>query len=256
MKNAIAYYRVSTDRQGKSGLGLEAQQMTVKNYCIANDYALLLEIQEIKSSRKHRPALQQALDYCKKNQATLIVARVDRLGRDVEEIAGIVKLNIDLVVADNPHANRFTIHIMAAVAEEQRRTISENTKLALQAAKRKGRILGRHGKTLSRKNKNEADAFAKNMQPVVEELRQEGFISYNAIKDELNNRNIPTFRPGGRWHKTSVYNLLIRIKKMALKLNDFMSAVTGSPVSLFVTDFVRWLHATSLSFGMWARYAS
>jgi DNA invertase Pin-like site-specific DNA recombinase len=84
MKNAIAYYRVSTERQGKSGLGLEAQQTAVKNYCAANDYTVVMEIQEVKSSRKHRPALQNALTCCKKMKATLIVARLDRLGRDVE----------------------------------------------------------------------------------------------------------------------------------------------------------------------------
>jgi DNA invertase Pin-like site-specific DNA recombinase len=213
MKNAIAYYRVSTERQGKSGLGLEAQQTAVKNYCAANDYTVVMEIQEVKSSRKHRPALQNALTCCKKMKATLIVARLDRLGRDVEEIAGIVKSNVDLIVTDNPHANRFTIHILAAVAEEQRRTISENTKSALQAAKRRGKILGNYGKKLSQKNKRHADSFAESIYPIIQNIQDVGITSFREIKDELNKRNVRT-RTGGRWHKTSVYNIMKRFDKL------------------------------------------
>jgi DNA invertase Pin-like site-specific DNA recombinase len=216
MKNAIAYYRVSTERQGKSGLGLDAQQTAIKSYCTANDYKLLMEIEEIRSSRKHRPALQDALLHCKKIQATLIVARLDRLGRDVEEIAGIVKSNVDLIVTDNPHANRFTIHILAAVAEEQRRTISENTKSALQAAKQRGKQLGNYAKQLSQQNKLKADTFARNINPLIQKLKNEGITSFGAISDKLNELRVPTFRPGHSWHKTSVYNLMRRIDKLYL----------------------------------------
>lgn len=212
MRLAVAYYRVSTSRQGRSGLGLEAQQAAVHTYCLANGYTLFSEIQEIKSTRKRRPMLQQALALCQKEKATLIIARLDRLGRDVEEIARNIKLPVEIVVTDNPHANRFTIHILAAVAEEQRRTISENTRAALQAAKRRGKQLGTYGKILSQKNIKVANAFAKKLRPVIYSILKEGYSTNREIARELNNRNIPTFRPGSSWHETSVRNLFRRLQ--------------------------------------------
>jgi DNA invertase Pin-like site-specific DNA recombinase len=211
MKLVIAYYRVSTGRQGKSGLGLEAQQYSVKHYCTCNGYQLMMEIQEVKSTRKRRIFLENAFVLCQKHNASLIVARLDRLGRDVEEIARNIKLPVDIIVADNPHANRFTIHILAAVAEEQRRTISENTKSALQAAKKRGVLLGRNGTALAQQNKQAAFEFAKKLQPLIFKLNAEGICSTRKIASELNRLKIPTFRTGGRWHRTSVYNLLSRL---------------------------------------------
>lgn len=212
MRSAIAYYRVSTKRQGRSHLGLDAQQAAIAAYCAANGYTVLQEIQEVKSTRKHRPRLQEALAMCRDQKLTLMVGRLDRLGRDVEEIAHNVKLPVDIIVADNPHANRFTIHILAAVAEEQRRTISENTKAALQAAKRKGKTLGKHGKKLAKKNKRDADGFAKSVLPVIKAFAAEGITSVRAIASELNKRKVPTFRAGAQWHSTSVQNLLGRLQ--------------------------------------------
>jgi DNA invertase Pin-like site-specific DNA recombinase len=211
MRLAVAYYRVSTSRQGKSGLGLKAQQAAARNYCALNGYTLLQEIQEIKSTRKLRPGLLEALALCRKSKATLIVTRLDRLGRDVEQIAGIVKSSVEIIVTDNPHANRFTIHILAAVAEEQRRTISINTRDALQAAKRRGRRLGKNGINLSKANKKNADEFARKMKPLIEQLKKEGFTTLRAIAEELNRRKIPTFRKGSQWHATSLHNLLKRL---------------------------------------------
>ena len=212
MRTAIAYYRVSTKRQGRSHLGLDAQEAAVKHYCDSNGYILQQEIEEVKSTRKTRPGLQDALALCRQQKATLIVARLDRLGRDVEQIAGIVKGDVDIIVTDNPHANRFTIHILAAVAEEQRRSISENTKAALQAAKCKGKKLGKNGKKLAKKNKREADVFAKAVLPIIQGLKGEGFTTIKAIADELNMRKVQTFRQGARWHGASVHNLMNRIK--------------------------------------------
>jgi DNA invertase Pin-like site-specific DNA recombinase len=212
MKIVIAYYRVSTGKQGKSGLGLEAQQHSVRRHCESNGFQLLMEIQEVKSTRKRRIYLENAFTLCQKHNASLIVARLDRLGRDVEEIAHNIKLPVDIIVADNPHANRFTIHILAAVAEEQRRTISENTKSALQAAKKRGVILGRNGNVLAQQNKEAAFEFARKLHPLIIKLIKEGFRSTRKIACELNRQNIPTFRTGGRWHRTSVYNLLSRLK--------------------------------------------
>lgn len=212
MKQAIAYYRVSTTRQGKSGLGLEAQKIAVEQYCWLNDYNLISEIIEIKSTRKLRIGLFEALIHCKKNKATLIVARLDRLGRDVEQIAGIVKSNVEIVVTDNPHANRFTIHILAAVAEENRQKISETTKAALAAAKRRGVILGKNGRTLSIANKTAANEFALKLLPMLRRLKNRGIISVRAVCRELNKKGIPTFRGESRWHPSTVFNLMNRLK--------------------------------------------
>ncbi|MEM6359403.1 MAG: recombinase family protein [Bacteroidota bacterium] len=212
MKQAIAYYRVSTTRQGRSGLGLEAQQRAVRNYCARHEYVLLTEIEEVKSTRKHRVGLLEALELCLQHQATLIVARLDRLGRDVEQIAGIVKSKVDIIVTDNPHANRLTIHILAAVAEEQRQRISEATKAALQAAKERGVELGKNGKLLSVTNRKAAQDFAHQLSPVLRRLERRGITSVRAISKELNRKGVPTFHEGGKWHPSTVHTLMNRLK--------------------------------------------
>lgn len=212
MKQAIAYYRVSTNRQGKSGLGLEAQQIAVKNYCKFHEYNLIQEVIEVKSTRKCRIRLEEALETCKKTNTTLMVARLDRLGRDVEQIARIANSKVDIVVTDNPHADRFTIHILAAVAEDQRRRISENTKNALQAAKKRGKILGKNGKVLAKANKKAANDFAHKLSPLLAKLKKKGFTSFRAISEELNRRGTPTFRKVGRWHPSTVFFLMKRLK--------------------------------------------
>ncbi len=212
MKQAIAYYRVSTNRQGKSGLGLEAQQLAVKSYCKLNEYDIISEVIEVKSTRKYRVGLLEALEACKKNDTILVVARLDRLGRDVEQIARIVKSNVEIVVTDNPHANRFTLHILAAVAEDQRQRISETTKDALDAAKRRGVILGKNGKVLSEANKKAALEFALQLSPLLKRLKRKGIITVRAVCQELNKRGIPTFRGVGRWHPSTVFFLMNRLK--------------------------------------------
>jgi DNA invertase Pin-like site-specific DNA recombinase len=212
MKQAIAYYRVSTHRQGKSGLGLEAQQAAVTNYCNVNGYELTDHVTEVKSTRKCRIGLLQALEQCREMKAILVVARLDRLGRDVEQIARIVKSNVEIVVADNPHANRFTIHILAAVAEEQRQRISETTKEALNAAKKRGVILGKNGKALSVANKNAADEFARKLSPVIKRLANRGIKTVRAVSSELNKRGVPTFRGNSQWHPSTVSILMNRLK--------------------------------------------
>lgn len=213
MKQAIAYYRVSTHRQGKSGLGLEAQEIAVKNYCKLNDYEVIREVMEVKSTRKCRVGLLQALEMCKQMNVILVVARLDRLGRDVEQIAGIVKSNVEIIVTDNPHANRFTIHILAAVAEDNRQRISETTKDALEAAKRRGVILGKNGTALSIANKKAAEEFAHKLSPMLKRLKNKGIISVRAVCRELNKRQIPTFRGNGRWHPSTVNTLMNRLKQ-------------------------------------------
>jgi len=212
MKQAVAYYRVSTERQGKSGLGLDAQQNAVKSYCELNEFELIQEVVEVKSTRKSRAGLFEALNYCKASGAILIVARLDRLGRDVEQIAGIVKSEVEIIVTDNPRATRFTIHILAAVAEEQRRKISETTREALCAAKKRGVVLGKNGKTLSLLNKKAADEFARELLPTLIKYKNRGITSVRAVSQELNRRRVPTFRGDSRWHPTTVYLLMNRLK--------------------------------------------
>ncbi len=216
MKRAVAYYRVSTSKQGKSGLGLEAQQKAVEDYCKASDHTLLTEVIEVRSTRKHRAGLYEALDLCRQQNATLIVARLDRLGRDVEQIAGIVKSDVEIIVVDNPRANRFTIHILAAVAEEQRQRISETTKAALGAAKERGVELGKNGKILSVTNRLAAEDFAHKLSPVLYRLKGRGIISTRAVSKELNRKGIPTFRTGGKWHPSTVHTLINRLNNNIL----------------------------------------
>lgn len=213
MKQVIAYYRVSTQRQGRSGLGLEAQQSAVRNYCKLSGYEVLHEVVEVKSTRKERIGLVRTLELCRQMKAILMVARLDRLGRDVEQIAGIVKSKVEIIVTDNPHANRFTIHILAAVAEDNRRRISETTKEALGAAKRRGVILGKNGTALSIANKKAAEDFAQQLSPTLKRLKTRGIISVRAVCRELNKRQIPTFRGDGRWHPSTVNILMNRLKQ-------------------------------------------
>jgi DNA invertase Pin-like site-specific DNA recombinase len=213
MKQAIAYYRVSTSRQGKSGLGLEAQQNAVEQFCKMNEYKLLTQVVEIQSTRKYRVGLFDALALCRQHKAILVVAKLDRLGRDVEQIAGIVKSKVEVKVVDNPHANRFTIHILAAVAEEQRQRISETTKEALKAARNRGVELGKNGKLLSVANKQAAKDFASKLSPVIRRLKKRGIVSVRAVSDELNKKNVPTFRTGGKWHPSTVHSLIHRLNK-------------------------------------------
>ena len=213
-KKAIAYYRVSTDRQGKSGLGLEAQQEAVKTFANRQGYHVETEFIEIESGRKNnRPQLQHALDKCRKQKATLIIAKLDRLGRNVAFIANLMESRVDFVAVDNPEAKPLILHILAAFAQHEREQISTRTKEALKAAKRRGVKLGRYGKqVLSKQNSQNAKQFANQMEPIILDLKAEGFTTVRAITEELNNRKIPTYRRNGQdWHVPTVFNLLKRL---------------------------------------------
>ncbi len=139
----IAYYRVSTDRQGASGLGLEAQREAVRRFLIGRG-PLMAEFTELESGKKHtnRPQLLSALDECRKRRAVLVIAKLDRLARNVHFISGLMNSDVEFVAVDMPTANRLTIHILAAVAEHEREMISTRTKDALAAAKARGTRLG------------------------------------------------------------------------------------------------------------------
>ncbi len=202
----VAYYRVSTDRQGKSGLGLEAQRKAVIDHLNGNGARVLAEYTEVESGKRtSRPELIKALAHCKEHKATLVIAKLDRLARNVHFVSGLMESGVEFMAVDMPQANRLTVHILAAVAEHEREMISQRTKVALAAAKARGVKLGR-----AKENRAAADAFAKTLKPVIKELASEGVTSVRGVAEALNRRGIPTPK-GGRWHPTSVARLLARL---------------------------------------------
>lgn len=216
MKSAIAYYRVSTERQGRSGLGLEAQQKSVQNFAKSNGFRLVDDFIEMESgSRNSRIGLIAALKECKRLNATLLIAKLDRLSRSVAFIAALMEAGVDFKVVDNPYAEKFTLHILAAVAQKEREDISHRTKVALAVAKRRGVKLGKFGRNvLSKRNKARAKKFAKKMRPLIEMLRKRGITTIRAVTGELNRLNVPTFRNSGqKWHLYTVHTLIKRINK-------------------------------------------
>jgi DNA invertase Pin-like site-specific DNA recombinase len=146
--NFVAYYRVSTERQGRSGLGLEAQQKAVRDHLNGGNWGIVAEFTEVESGkRSDRPQLAAALAACRLRGAKLIIAKLDRLARNVHFVSGLMESGVDFVAADFPQANRLTVHILAAVAEHEAKMISERTKVALAAAKRRGVKLGGRRRT-------------------------------------------------------------------------------------------------------------
>lgn len=208
----VAYYRVSTQRQGESGLGLEAQQVAVERFVTLRGGALLAALTETESGKRvsNRPRLQEALALCRRQKATLVIAKLDRLARNMYFIAGLMETNIDFIAVDQPTKDRFTLHMQAAFAEEEARRISLRTKEALAAAKRRGVEIGATGRIRAAKLKEQALAGALQYRALIEELQAEGFTTRRAIRDELNRRGIVS--PGGRlWHLPTVQKLLSRL---------------------------------------------
>lgn len=205
----VAYYRVSTAKQGASGLGLEAQQAAVLAHCHTQPLASFTEVESGK--RNDRPQLAAALAVAKKERATLVIAKLDRLARNVAFIANLMESGVEIVAVDMPTATRFTLHIMAAVAEQEAKAISDRTKAALAAAKARGVRLGTPDTSrLAREARAGADAYASTLTATLEELRLQGIYSVREITAALNARGIRT-RRGSQWHPTSVQRLLDRI---------------------------------------------
>lgn len=213
----IAYYRVSTVGQGKSGLGLDAQRTAVRDYINGNGESTLAEYTEIESGgRDDRPELAKALAQCRLHGATLVIAKLDRLARNVAFIAALMDSGVEFVAADFPQANRLTIHILAAVAEYEREAISQRTKAALAAAKARGVKLGTDNLTDAIRAKGRvasALATAKRAReraelvlPTIREL-QVGGASLAKVAAALNARGVPSPR-GGKWHASSVRNAI------------------------------------------------
>lgn len=209
-KRYIAYYRVSTDRQGESGLGLEAQRLIVSQFLGAED-ALLAEYTEVESGKRNdRPTLQQALLHCRREKATLLIAKLDRLGRNLAFIASMMDAGVDFIAADNPHANRLMLHMLAAFSEHEREQISIRTKQALQAAKARGTKLGEHAKPIHTRNSTRADQFAATVEPYLRSILAGGNRTLRQIAEALNAAGITPMR-GEIWYPPSVSNLLTRL---------------------------------------------
>ncbi len=209
-KQYVAYFRVSTQRQGTSGLGLEAQRKAVIDYINGNGSKVLAEYTEVESGKRwSRPELGKALAHCKKHRATLVIAKLDRLARNVHFISGLIESRVDFVAADMPEADRAFLQMAAVFAEWEGRKISERTKAALAAAKARGVKLGITGKDRAKENKAAADAVARSLRPVIKEIAAEGITTIRGVAEALNRRNTPTPR-GGRWHPTSVARLFAR----------------------------------------------
>lgn len=208
----VAYYRVSTDRQGRSGLGLEAQQEAVRSYLNGGDWQLVGEFTETESGRKDdRPELDRALALCRKQKAKLVIAKLDRLSRNLAFIARLMDAGVEFIAVDNPHANKLTIHILAAVAQHEREMIAERTRAALQAAKARGIHLGRNGaERLAPTYRAQAVERAQAMLPVLDEIRASGATSLRAIAEGLNARGIRTAQ-GGKFSAMQVKRVLERV---------------------------------------------
>lgn len=222
MKRFTAYYRVSTAKQGRSGLGLAAQRETVLGYVGGADN-LTAEFTEVESGRKSdRPQLAAALRHCRATGAVLAVAKLDRLARDVAFLSNLMNSGVEFVAVDFPEANRLTLHIMAAVAEYEARITSERTRAALQAAKARGQRLGNpHGAdALRRADRGNAAAVqavqaqaqdrAATLHDMVQDIQAGGVTSLAGIAAELTQRGARTAR-GGLWHASSVKRLLTRL---------------------------------------------
>jgi DNA invertase Pin-like site-specific DNA recombinase len=210
----VAYYRVSTAQQGHSGLGLEAQRDQVMRYLSNGGWPPLAEFTEIETGKganalDRRPQLQAALAFARKHKATLIIAKLDRLARNVHFISGLIEQRVPIVAADMPDADITMLQIYAVMAEREARAIGERTRDALAAAKARGQVLGANGRVLADRNKAEAvDRLA----PIAERLRAfkaEG-LTLRCIADTLNADGIAS--PGGAsWHPGNVQRALARL---------------------------------------------
>lgn len=219
----VTYLRVSTARQGESGLGLEAQRNAIQNYATARSASIVQEFVEVESGKNNqRPQLAAALHLAKVTGSVLVIAKLDRLSRNAAFLLALRDSGVKFVAADMPDANELTVGIMALVAEQERHAISKRTTEALQAAKARGQKLGNpNGAEALRRAakgnesavstiKAKADAFASDLRPIIADIKASGIVSLGGIAKELTTRRISTAR-GGPWTKANVSNLLARL---------------------------------------------
>jgi DNA invertase Pin-like site-specific DNA recombinase len=207
----VAYYRVSTQKQGKSGLGLEAQQAAVERFAQAEGLEIVATFTEVETAKgsdalERRPQLAAALKLARKQKLSVVVAKLDRLSRDVHFISGLMAQKVPFICCDlGKDANPFMLHIYASLAEQERRMISERTKVAMQAAKARGVTIGNAEFGVA--NQTAAAERAAALRPILIELQG---LSANAIARELNNRSIAT-PTGAPWSAKTVIRVLARI---------------------------------------------
>ena len=215
----IAYYRVSTARQGRSGLGLDAQREAVRQFAAQSGGVLVGDFTEVESGKQsNRQTLQAALRACRIHHARLLIAKLDRLARNVLFVSALMESGVEFTAVDFPQANRLTIHILAAVAEHEARAISERTKAALAAARSRGTALGGYrGGSVSdaararsiQTRRKAADEFGADIMELISAIRRDGTTGLRPIARELQQRSIPT-RRGGQWTASKVKAVLER----------------------------------------------
>ena len=225
----VAYCRVSTDRQEKSGLGLEAQQAAIDAFLRPHDRLVAAPFIEVESG-KHadRPQLKAAMDRCRRTGSTLLIAKLDRLSRDAHFLLGLAKAGVEFIAADMPNANRLTVGIMAMVAEEEARAISQRTRAALAAAKARGTKLGGDrgyrpvappdakagGAASGAARSLSADHMAFRLLPEIEAVRAGGAVSLRDVAAGLVARAVPTPSGSGSWTATGVRRVLERADRV------------------------------------------
>lgn len=211
----IAYYRVSTEGQGRSGLGLEAQRKAVTDFLNGGQWSLIAEHVEIESGKRNdRPKLKEAIAACRRHKAKLVIAKLDRLARNAGFLLTLRDSGIEIVAADMPQAGKLQVGIIAIFAEHERDMISKRTIEALAAAKANGKVLGcpcpEKGSAIGAAAvRAKANQFAENTLPIVHQIQRAGLTTLRDIAEALNARGIPTAR-GGTWAPQTVANLMKR----------------------------------------------
>lgn len=213
--NFVAYYRVSTTKQGIHGLGMDAQRESVSGYLNGGSWKLIAEFAEVESGRNNsREQLQQAIAACRQAKATLLIAKLDRLSRNAAFLLNLQESGVDFVAVDMPQADRFMIGILALVAQREREMISERTRAGLAAAKRRGTRLGNPNpkkavQAAMIEKKRRAEAFAASLAPVLTEIRKAGVITLREVAFCLNARGFKT-ATGKQFKAQTVKNLMER----------------------------------------------
>ncbi len=208
----VAYYRVSTQQQGQSGLGLEAQRSSVARFVDSQRGTIVAEFTETESGKKahNRPALARAIEAARRQGSVLLIAKLDRLARNVHFVSGLMESNVKFIAVDMPTTDRLMLHVQAAFAEEEARRISQRTKEALAAAKRRGVVLGATGRVLAERHKREAQERSERFRPAVEQALQLGLTTTRQIRDWLNASGVAS-PCGGRWHLPNTFRTLQRL---------------------------------------------
>ncbi|NOD96900.1 recombinase family protein [Ruegeria sp. HKCCD6228] len=207
MAEYVVYYRVSTERQGRSGLGLEAQRAMVEQFLTPGDQ-VIAEFTEIQSGKRDdRAELWNAINLVKKTRSKLLIPKLDRFSRKVSFISGIIDQGIELVVCEHPNVSTFFLHLLACFAEEERRQISERTRAALRAAKNRGTVLGRNAQALAAQRQSEKRKFFETIRTEFESAMAEAG-SYSGAAKLLNEQGVTTCK-GGRWYPQTVKNYAI-----------------------------------------------